>query len=239
MTHTRALILFAKQPLAGRVKTRLTPPLPAQWAAELYDCMLRDTITRARRLDGVRLCIYYQDDAGAGDCFARLAPGVESRPQRGADLGERMADAFAALFREGHERVAIIGSDSPDLPADHIRRAYELLDNGADAVFGPSEDGGYCLLALGSLHRELFENLPWSEPRLLEESLERAASAGIATTLLPPWYDLDTCADLRRALEQGGLPAAPLTDGFLRTRLAPSGLLRRFDIEPAGDIQTS
>lgn len=219
MTDSRALIIFAKQPLPGRVKTRLSPPLSSESAAELYACMLRDTVARAGELAGVRLCIYYQDDAGAGDYFARIAPTVDARPQRGTDLGERMAGAFADLFREGHDRVAIIGSDSPDIPLDYIRQSFDLLGEGTDAVFGPCEDGGYYLLAMGKLWHELFRELPWSRPELLRDSLERAGKAGITTALLPPWYDMDTVADLDRVLSGGGIPCAPLTDDFLHHRL--------------------
>jgi rSAM/selenodomain-associated transferase 1 len=224
MKQSNALIIFAKMPAPGRVKTRLSPPLTPDTAARLYCCMLADTIALARRLPGVGLSLHYQDDPGAGDYFGALAPGLEARPQDGADLGERMANAFRDRFAAGHDRVAIIGSDSPDLPGDYILRGFDLLEGGTDVVFGPSEDGGYYLLAMGQFRSELFSDLPWSSPQLLQASLERAATAGIGTALLPPWYDLDTWDDLRRARAGGGIPAAPLTDDFLRTELASTGL---------------
>jgi len=216
MESSNALILFAKQPLAGRVKTRLSPLLTAETGAELYSCMLRDTIATAMALPGIFLTLHYQDDPGAAAHFAALAPGIESQPQQGEDLGKRMEFAFARLFRQGFDRVAIIGSDSPDLPAEYILRTYELLGGGADAVFGPADDGGYYLLAMSCLRRELFSGLPWSSGDLLEASLGRAREAGIRTALLPQWYDLDTCDDLVRVIEKGGIPSAPLTDAFLR-----------------------
>jgi len=216
MESSNALILFAKQPLAGRVKTRLTPPLTPETGAKLYSCMLRDTITAAMALPDIFLTIHYQDDPGTAAYFAALAPGIESQPQRGEDLGKRMEHAFDSLFRQGFDRIAIIGSDSPDLPAEYVLRAYELLDGGADAVFGPADDGGYYLLAMSCLRRELFSGLPWSSGELLETSLGRAREAGIRTALLPQWYDLDTCDDLVRVIEKGGIPSAPLTNSFLR-----------------------
>lgn len=216
MESSNALILFAKQPFAGRVKTRLSPPLTPETGAELYSCMLRDTIATAMALPDIFLTIHYQDDPGAAAYFAALAPGIESQPQRGEDLGKRMEHAFDRLFRHKFDRVAIIGSDSPDLPAEYILRAYELLDGGADAVFGPADDGGYYLLAISCLRRELFSGLPWSSSDLLESSLGRARKTGIRTALLPQWYDLDTCDDLDRIIERGGIPSAPLTDAFLR-----------------------
>jgi len=216
MEPANALILFAKQPLAGRVKTRLTPPLSPKAGAALYGCMLRDTMATALALPDIFLTIHYQNDPGAAAWFASLAPGIALQPQQGEDLGKRMERAFDHLFQQGFDRVAIIGSDSPDLPAEYILQAYELLDGGADAVFGPADDGGYYLLAMSCLRRELFSGLPWSSGELLQASLARAREAGIRTALLPQWYDLDTCEDLLRIIDSGGVPSAPLTDGFLR-----------------------
>jgi len=216
MESSNALILFAKQPLAGRVKTRLTPPLTPETGAELYSRMLRDTIATAMALPDIYLTIHYQDDPGTAAYFAALAPGIESQPQQGEDLGKRMEHSFDLLFRQGFDRVAIIGSDSPDLPAGYILRAYELLDGGADAVFGPADDGGYYLLAMSCLQGELFSGLPWSSGELLEASLGRARESGIRTALLPQWYDLDTCGDLLRMIDNEEVSAAPLTNSFLR-----------------------
>ena len=211
-----ALIIFAKQPAPGRVKTRLSPPLTMEEGAELYSCMLRDTIAMAGGLPDLHLTIHHQDDPGAADYFAALAPGVESYPQVGNDLGERMQNAFVRLFRKGFRKVAVIGSDSPDLPGEYVLRAYEMIDGGADAVFGPAEDGGYYLLAMERLWQELFSDLPWSSGKLLRASLDRADEAGIRVSLLPGWYDMDTCEDLMRAIERGSIPSAPLTDEFLQ-----------------------
>ncbi|HZV80754.1 MAG TPA: TIGR04282 family arsenosugar biosynthesis glycosyltransferase [Geobacteraceae bacterium] len=234
MNHSRALIIFAKQPLPGRVKTRLSPHLPAEAAAEFYRCMLEDTVARAMSLSQVQVFLYYQDDAGAGEYFAALAPRVETLPQRGADLGERMADAFADQFRQGTDRVAIIGSDSPDLPGEYILQAFDLLDGGNDVVFGPAEDGGYYLLAMGKLWKELFTGLPWSSPELLSSSLKRAGQGDLKAALLPKWYDMDTCADLVRAMGRGGTPSAPLTDAFLRENFMPANLSGQNDTDIRG-----
>uniref|UniRef100_UPI0026367E0D TIGR04282 family arsenosugar biosynthesis glycosyltransferase n=1 Tax=Geobacter sp. TaxID=46610 RepID=UPI0026367E0D len=131
-------------------------------------------------------------------------------------LGERMAGAFRRAFDRGCRRVAIIGTDSPDLPLAFIGWAYELLaDPAVDAVFGPSEDGGYYLLALKRFHPALFAGIPWSTDKVLELSLARAAEAGLATALLPPWYDVDTADDLRRPGLMVPESTAPLTREFL------------------------
>lgn len=220
--ESRTLIIFAKKPIPGRVKTRLSPPLPEESAAALYACMLADTLAMAGGLPGVNLCICYQDDPGGGDYFAGLAPEVELFPQRGGDLGERMAAALAERFAGGDGSVAIIGSDSPDLPPGHVLEAFRLLEEGSDAVFGPAEDGGYYLVAMKRVWPELFTSLPWSSPGLLTASLARAGERGIEVGLLPTWSDMDNCADLVMAMESGRLAAAPLTLRFLRERILPT-----------------
>ncbi len=216
---SQALIIFARMPLPGRVKTRLTPPLTQQGAAELYRCMLLDILKRTKRLDQVERLLFYEDEPGA-ESFFHTVTSLTPFPQRGNDLGERMAAGFAVAFDRGHERVAIIGTDSPDLPLAHIREAFARLDDGkADAVFGPSEDGGYYLLAMKRLHHELFRDIPWSSGRVLLESLVRAGAARISCSCLPTWYDVDTAADLARPGLLDETNEAPLTRAFLKNRL--------------------
>lgn len=223
MHSSKSLIIFAKQPVAGRVKTRLCPPLTPAQAADLYGCMLADVLAKAARLPGVTSLLFYQDEAGAAAWFATHAPALARFPQLGSDLGARMAAAFGQAFRLGATTVAIIGSDSPDLPPDRIGQAYRLLANGqTDAVFGPSEDGGYYLLAMNRLHGELFRGIEWSTGTVLEKSLARAKAAGIRTALLPTWHDVDTAADLARPELRDETNDAPMTRSFLN-RLRAKG----------------
>ncbi len=220
---SQALIIFARMPLPGRVKTRLAPPLTPPEAAELYRCMLLDILARTGRLDRVERLLFYEDEPEAVSFF-RTVTSLTPLPQQGDGLGERMAAAFAAAFARGHERVAIIGTDSPDLPLAHIREAFARLDGAdTDAVFGPSEDGGYYLLAMKRLHHELFRGIPWSSGEVLRESLARAHAAGISCSLLPTWYDVDTAADLERPGLLDEANEAPLTREFIRTRLGALG----------------
>jgi uncharacterized protein len=216
MHPSKALIIFAKQPVAGRVKTRLCPPLTPARAADLYGCMLQDVLAKAARLPEVTSLLFYQDEPGAADWFAGQFAALARFPQQGADLGERMATAFGQAFARGFTTVAIVGSDSPDLPPERIDRAYRLLESGeADAVFGPSEDGGYYLLAMQRLYGELFQGIEWSTGTVLEKSLDRAAAAGIRTALLPTWHDVDTAADLERPELRDETNGAPATRNFL------------------------
>jgi rSAM/selenodomain-associated transferase 1 len=220
--NTRALIVFAKKPQAGKVKTRLSPPLSQQEAAGLYHCMLEDSLAMALSLRGIIPFIFFQDDAAAADYFAALAPGVFAIPQRGGDLGERMKNAFSELLSRGFSHVAIIGTDSPDLPPTYINEAFELLTREeTDVVFGPAEDGGYYLLALKQVWEELFSGLPWSSDGLLAASIARAESLGLGIGLLPQWHDVDTAADLERPTLLAATSSAKKTREFLISGLQP------------------
>jgi rSAM/selenodomain-associated transferase 1 len=216
----RALIIFAKRPAPGHVKTRLCPPLTSLQAAELYHCMLRDVVAKADRLPGVTPFLYYQDEPAAAAFFRAEFPHLANRPQQGADLGERMATAFQELFAQGFGQVAIIGTDLPDLPPAYIEQAFALLEDAAvDAVYGPSADGGYYLLGLKQLWPELFTDIPWSTIAVLRLSLERAAAAGIRTALVPEWHDVDTVADLQREELRQETNDAALTRAFIAEHL--------------------
>ena len=214
--NDNALIIFAKQPLAGKVKTRLTAVLSPEEAAELYRCMLIDTLFKVKLLGGVDIYLFFEGDGDAASYFASIADGMETRPQRGNDLGERMMDAFQRTFERGYESVAIIGTDSPDLPVSFIEEAFlSLGDARLDAVFGPSEDGGYYLLALKRLHAELFQGIGWSSQAVLRETVAAAEKVGMRTTMLSLWHDVDTVADLRRADLLDINNGAPLTRAFI------------------------
>ena len=215
----KALAIFAKEPLPARVKTRLVPPLTPAEAADLYGAMLAAILDRAAHLPGVDPWLFLDPAGGNGTRLPAAARPLPRHPQEGDDLGRRMENCFRTLFAAGYAAVALIGSDSPDLPAAYVEEAFARLD-AADAVYGPSEDGGYYLIALKEVHPVLFRDIPWSTETVLPLSLERAAAAGLSVALLPPWYDVDTPADLGRpglvACENG----APRTRAFLLGRRA-------------------
>jgi rSAM/selenodomain-associated transferase 1 len=188
--------------------------------------MQGDTLAKAARLADLDAYLFYEEDARAASYFSGLPGGMTCLPQQGHDLGERMAAAFRRLFDKSYDAVAIIGTDSPDLPMEFVREAFRLLASGqTDVVFGPSEDGGYFLLAMKRLHDGLFRDVPWSSGVVLQRSLERAAAAGVRAALLPVWHDVDTADDLHRSelLAEGN--GAPLTREFLgnwlKTRALP------------------
>lgn len=215
--HQRILIVFAREPVAGHTKTRLTPPLSASDAAALYACFVRDVLDTARRVAGISVTIAYTPVA-AGRYFAGVAPDLAARPQRGADLGERMDTALAEAFAQGAAIAVIVGSDSPNLPDDYLAQAFAELAAGAELVLGPADDGGYYLLGVRAPQPRLLRTVPLSTPTVLADTLHVARELGLRVALLPPWYDIDTVADLRRlatGLAHGPPDVAPRTRAFL------------------------
>jgi len=191
------LVMMARRPEVGRVKTRLCPPLTPEQAVMLYTAFLHDLVELLRRIPAVHPLIAYTPDT-AGDYFAALAPDIARRPQRGIDLSARLATITTDLFDEGAPAIVIIGSDSPTLPGAYIEEAFAALTNGDDLVLGPADDGGYYLVGLRRPIPTLFTNVVMSTPTVLHDTLAIAEQLGLRTTLLAPWYDVDTFADLER-----------------------------------------
>jgi len=212
----KALLLFAKQPIPGTVKTRLVPPLTPEEATDLYGCMLTDTISRIGSLTDVEKYLFYDGNEEAQKYFTEKTPGMTCLPQRGCGLGERMIEALREVFARGKGSAVIIGSDSPDLPLKFIEEAFARLDKGeCEVVFGPTDDGGYYLLGMTRLHRELFREIPWSSSQVLLESVARAKGAEIGTSILTIWHDVDTPEDLKRPELLDEANNSPLTRSFL------------------------
>ena len=212
---------MTKAPRTGQVKTRLTPPLTPQEAAELSACFLRDTaaaITRIAR-DGSAQGVAVYTPAGAENEFREiLPPEFALVAQRGEALEERLIFATEDLFALGFKAVCLINSDSPTVPPQAFSQAAQILSTQEDGVvLGPSEDGGYYLIGFNKLHRALFENIEWSTSRVLQQTLERAQESGLRVHLLPTWYDVDDAATLRR-LCQELFRQRPRRQGSLRRR---------------------
>jgi rSAM/selenodomain-associated transferase 1 len=214
-----AIVMMAKTPRPGTVKTRLCPPLSPEEAADLYRCFLLDTIAKLSTCRQASLFIAYTPRTDRG-VFAALAPHLPLLPQRGRDLGARMADCFAQLFARGYTDVLLTGSDLPTLPLYMIHQALDLMAKPQiDVVLGPSEDGGYYLIGLHALHRELFADMTWSTPQVLAETVRRAQAQELQIAYLPPWFDVDTPADLARLqamLTQDSNALLPHTQRFFR-----------------------
>jgi rSAM/selenodomain-associated transferase 1 len=191
------LIIFAKEPAPGQVKTRLCPPLSPRAAARLYGQFLEDVLEEMGKLSGIELALAYTP-ASARAFFQQLAdPGMLLTPQGGEDLGERLQQAFAWGFAQGAESVLIRNSDSPDLPGFVVMEAAEIIETGrAQVVLGPCPDGGYYLVGLRSPQPQLFHHIAWSGPTVLAATLAQAGRLGLTVHLLPPWPDIDTFEDV-------------------------------------------
>jgi len=208
------LIVVAKRPAPGQAKTRLTPPLSPQQAADLYECFLRDTLDRMRRVPDAQRAIAYLP-IEAHSYFAQLAPDFDLIPQIGADLGARLDHALTHYLDQGYERAAIMNSDGPTQPIENLRQAFAALTDHTDVVLGPSDDGGYYLIGLKKPAPRLLREVRMSTPTVLADTLDLAREERLRVSLLPPWYDVDDVASLQRLIAE--LQTAP-ADVALHTR---------------------
>jgi len=207
-----ALAVMAREPVAGRVKTRLTPELTPGDAALLYQAFLRDTLEKIGSIPGVTPVVAYTPEEAEG-YFRRHAPrNALLLSQQEGNLGERLHHVSSSLFLRGFSRVVIVGSDSPDLPGEYLQLGFDRLGD-HDLVLGPCDDGGYYLIGLscGPEH-SLFTGIPWSSSRVFETTLRKAESMGMSVAILPRWHDIDTLEGLQTLL------ASPRGDGWGHTR---------------------
>jgi rSAM/selenodomain-associated transferase 1 len=212
-----ALIVVAKEPVAGSTKTRLCPPFTAQSAAEFYRRLMLDTLALMRRVPDADLSVAYTP-ATAHAFFAELVPnGFRLIAQQGHDLGERLSNALSRHFDLGYRRVVIMNSDGPTLPLVCLEGAFSGLDH-ADITLGPSHDGGYYLIGMKRLHIELFQEIAWSTERVLPQTLAACNRLGLAVQQLPEWYDVDLVGDLERLRQDltRNPASAPETWSFLQ-----------------------
>lgn len=222
------LLLFAKRPRLGKVKTRLCPPLSPAQALALYRAFLDDQVEFVRGLCPEGGAEVWLDGPWTAACGAGISfDGCGVHLQGPGDLGRRMRRAFEHGGAEARGATVVVGADSPTLPRDLVERAFARLAGGAPAVVAPSVDGGYVLLGLHEPRRELFDGLPWGTPSVLELTRARARDADLALEILPPWYDVDDACGLRmlrRELRDAAARGrAPATARLLAGELAATG----------------
>lgn len=195
------LILFAKAPRPGHVKTRLIGYLSPRQAAEIYHRLLLLTLDTLRTVNDARIILAASpDDADFSDY---VDSNIEVRPQGDGNLGRRLSRGIAEAFENGARRVVTVGADCPRMTPGDLTRAFDLLDE-HDVVIGPAADGGYYLLGLRDPVSALFEGIDWSSSRVLAQTRARAATAGLGLALLDERRDVDTMDDLTALL--GDIP---------------------------------
>lgn len=190
------IVVFAKAPIAGEVKTRLIPVLGATTAAELHARLVRHTLATASHagLCPVQLwCAPATEHPFFKQCEQDF--GVTLHAQYGSDLGSRMRHAFDTALRQGKQAI-IIGSDCPLLTARDLENTLTALNGGCDAVLGPAQDGGYVLLGLHRTSPVLFDNMPWGTSRVLALTRERLQQLQWRTHELSAHWDVDRPEDL-------------------------------------------
>lgn len=190
------LLVFAKAPAPGRVKTRLAAEIGEEAASRIYREMGR------RVVEGVAAGAYdvvvcYDPPDAEAEVRSWLGPpdGVRFRPQARGDLGARLRAAFREAFDDGAGPVCAIGTDAPDVDPGLVTRAFRALRSD-DVVVGPAEDGGYYLIGLARPEPELFRSVPWSTSRVLEATRARARERSLSLGELEALSDVDTAADL-------------------------------------------
>lgn len=199
----RRTAILAKRPLAGRVKTRLCPPLEPEGAARLSAAMLADALERCLACRAFETALFFAPPVEE-PWFRSAFPELDRfLPQRGSDLGARLANAFAdGLAEPGVRTMVAIGSDQPLVGAALLVRAHEALEAGADLVLGPDHGGGYYLVGLREPRAELFTEVVMSRARTFADTLERAQGAGLELHLLEEGLDVDTADDLEHLADR-------------------------------------
>lgn len=192
----RTLVIMAKAPKLGMVKTRLARSLPPPVVTGLYRCLLEDTMALAQSLGSIEVAIMCP--ASDLDDLAGLA-GNEVRlvAQTGEGLAAALTSVFAQFTGPGRQRIIAFNSDSPHLPPSVLERAFEALAT-CDVVVGPTHDGGYYLVGAKASHPGLFAGDGMGTTTALEQLLSRAQALQLSTTFTTPFYDIDLAEDLLR-----------------------------------------
>ncbi len=185
------VIVFAKDPQPGQVKTRLFGRFTPDEAAGLYRAFISDTLTKARTIHAGAHILCYTPSTAEASLREVAGPDWNLVPQSDADLGSRMSTALRQSLETGAHRVILIGTDIPSLPSAHLTSAFDALDH-HDVVLGPSTDGGYYLVGVTDDHPSIFEDIEWSTHHVFAQTVERVQTAGLKLDLIPPWYDVDT-----------------------------------------------
>lgn len=195
-----ALVIMARSPDAGLIKTRLSAVLDPMQRIALYEELLQGTIHRLRAIEGTDTMIAVAPEGSSKfikSYFDRFA--LPLITQQGEDLGTRMHSCVKEAHDRGYEQVVLVGTDIPELSPLEIMTATDMLKK-ADIILGPSEDGGFYLAAMRKAHAGLFDGIRWSAPDTLKQTVSRAEALGLSTAFAPVLWDIDTPGDYERYL---------------------------------------
>jgi uncharacterized protein len=236
--NTVAVAIICKTPVAGKSKTRLSPPLRPDECAALSACFIHDLSNTIQSLadDGDVTGYAVYTPRGSEVTLRRLLPsGFGLTLQGQGDLGARLLKGAADLLDAGHAGAILVNSDSPTLPKAILREAVNAVRHGDNVTLSPALDGGYTLIGLSRPHARLFENMPWSTSEVYQLTLDRAHEIDLPVINVPSWYDVDDAASFRILEHElaGRRPAfaaprlagaeAPATRKFLRDRQSLRG----------------
>lgn len=228
-----AVAIVCKTPAPGKSKTRLSPPLLPEECAAISSCFIRDLSQTIHELaaDGDAAACALYTPSGSEPALRRLLPdSFQLTLQSDGDLGARLLKGSADFIDAGFAGTILVNSDSPTLPKAILRAAVDAVRAGDNVVLSPALDGGYTLIGLSQPHARLFDDMPWSTPKVYELTLARAAEIGLAVANVPGWYDVDDAASFALLEDEwrGTRPAftdprltgapAPATFRFLRDR---------------------
>jgi uncharacterized protein len=193
MKNENALIVFQKNAVLGKVKSRLAATIGEEKALEIYQSLIRHTYSQLSNLQDLDIAVFFSD-------FVEESIEMDFIPnfkvtQVGEDLGEKMADAFQFLFQKGYRKVIIIGTDCPEITVEVISEAFLIL-NEKEVCIGPALDGGYYLLGMCRMNEFLFQNIAWSTSEVASKTMELLKKHQMSYGLLKTLRDIDTEEDL-------------------------------------------
>ncbi|MBI3753823.1 MAG: TIGR04282 family arsenosugar biosynthesis glycosyltransferase, partial [Deltaproteobacteria bacterium] len=192
--------------------------LTEQNAARLYQCFIQDTFSHINVLKGIDIIAAYTPKGMAARAKKIAPPGITIIPQKGKDLGGRLQNIFSQLFSIGYKKITIIGTDSPDLPVEYIKKSFAMLKGKTELVLGPAEDGGYYLIAMSKERKEIFRDIPWSTNIVFKKTMKKAKRVGLKAAILPKWYDVDNIDSLKVLRDNLKIrPVAAKTDAMLKS----------------------
>ncbi len=191
----RAIIIMAKVPQAGNVKTRLQNILAPEECESLAEAFLKDAVNKAHTAcENIFIAFFPRTEIQK---LKKILPDESNFiEQTGENLGEKMSDAFQFVFEQKTDSIVMIGTDSPTFPFDYIEQAFEFLETNSEIVLGKTDDGGFYLIGLRVLRREIFENVAWSSPKTFEQVFENVRNLELHLRETPSWYDVDEERDL-------------------------------------------